>query len=240
MYNVNLIIDSREKYVVEKMDQGLYSTAQLDIGDFQFFVNDQIKIVIERKTVEDYLASVKDSRYKEQKYRAVSYCNENKCIYFYILEGNFTFCDKDTNNKILTSCIINSLIRDKIQFVIVKDLQETINFLNCLKNRLETNPEISDGMIWDNSDYIKSLNIKSKKKENINKQNCLIMQLGVIPGISMTKAKLIVDHHNIESMNQLCDLMSKTRTKEFFKGIKGIGKVSQNTIYTFCGIDQII
>lgn len=229
-----LIVDVRENAIRDKRPD--WTTAQLDLGDFQITHNEQIKYIIERKTLQDLEASVKDNRYREQKLRAMEYCRCNDAKYFLLLEGShqFSFGQKQ---KLLSSCIINTMFRDDISIIYTKNLDETITFVECLLQKLIEKPD-TYFLKKDNiqAEYKESL-IKQKKKENTS-QNCLIMQLCAVPGISIKKAEAILStHSDVQSIYTLCSKMSTHTPKEFFKDVKGIGKVLQTSIYAFCGVD---
>ena len=87
---LKIIIDSREtnlyNNIIERdldkyTDKITIIKQQLEIGDIHIEYDDLI-YVYERKTVNDLLSSVKDSRYKEQKSRLLSnYKNVNYIIH---------------------------------------------------------------------------------------------------------------------------------------------------------------
>jgi ERCC4-type nuclease len=76
---MEIIIDYREKQLYEiclnlthttpKFENIKLTTSNLDIGDFLINFNGKKHLIIERKSTNDLLASIKDGRYKEQHYR---------------------------------------------------------------------------------------------------------------------------------------------------------------------------
>jgi ERCC4-type nuclease len=62
-------------------------TENLPIGDFIIADENEEKIIIERKTVADLLASIKDGRYEEQSYRLSGLKQHNHNI-VYLIEGD--------------------------------------------------------------------------------------------------------------------------------------------------------
>jgi ERCC4-type nuclease len=81
---LKIIIDSREtnlyNNIIERdldkyTDKITIIKQQLEIGDIHIEIDDLI-YVFERKTMNDLLSSVKDSRYKEQKSRLLSNINK--------------------------------------------------------------------------------------------------------------------------------------------------------------------
>lgn len=65
---MEFIIDNRETKAKQYFEKHEYTNARnLELGDFVFKYNEDIVCLIERKTISDLLASIKDGRYKEQK-----------------------------------------------------------------------------------------------------------------------------------------------------------------------------
>jgi ERCC4-type nuclease len=79
-------------------------TKSLPLGDFIIADEKEDKLIIERKTINDLLASIKDSRYEEQSYRlnGSNYHNHN---IIYLIEGDVNRVNrfKDNNIEKLTS-----------------------------------------------------------------------------------------------------------------------------------------
>ena len=122
---LRIIIDSREtnlyNNIIERdldkyTDKITIIKQQLEIGDIHIEFNDII-YVYERKTMNDLLSSVKDSRYKEQKSRLLSnYKNVN-----YIIEGTDIIASNNSHNQnLLTSIYFNSTYRDNIKVFLQK------------------------------------------------------------------------------------------------------------------------
>jgi ERCC4-type nuclease len=100
-----LQIDCREKDLIQCIDslkninahfnEIEVVTRNLAIGDIIFYdeKNNTNKIIIERKTTSDLLASIKDGRYTEQSYRLDGNCLNNHNI-IYMIEGDLTKINK--------------------------------------------------------------------------------------------------------------------------------------------------
>ena len=87
-----LVIDNRENIKLDiknKINDATFEN--LELGDFLFKVNDVDVLIIERKTISDYAASIKDGRNREQKKRLLLNYPLNKILY--LIEGDLT-----TNN----------------------------------------------------------------------------------------------------------------------------------------------
>ena len=104
-----LYIDCRERHLIE-LFEGDCTTKALDIGDILITdENEKVYCIIERKSIKDLNASLKDGRYKEQKHRLIN--NFNKKHILYILEDYVSF--ESLDDKKLESAVIHSLFRDE-------------------------------------------------------------------------------------------------------------------------------
>ena len=155
---MHLLIDYREKNavqpIIDQLPSSAYTLTNLHLGDFQFVIgsgNEQRPLmIIERKTINDLAASVKDGRYMEQKMRLLSKRQEEQeqdtnVKIAYILEGNYSFSPKFTcanmNNKSLSGAIINSILRDNVIVWSTKSMLETNDLLINLHGRLTKDPQ---------------------------------------------------------------------------------------------------
>jgi ERCC4-type nuclease len=149
MSNIILEIDSRERKLIEDINSRYpyikYNTKNLDIGDIVLTYKKEdilFTFIIERKTIQDCVASIKDNRYKEQKLRNKSYVRENNnTIFFYLLEGNIY---KDVRHKCEISMvhgfIISNQFRDNIHIIRTLTLKETSDILIKLIDRINKKP----------------------------------------------------------------------------------------------------
>jgi ERCC4-type nuclease len=74
-------------------------TESLPLGDFIIADEKEDKLIIERKTINDLLASIKDSRYEEQSYRLNGSNHHNHNI-IYLIEGDVNRVNRFKDNNI--------------------------------------------------------------------------------------------------------------------------------------------
>ena len=230
MSKIKIIIDNREKDIIQlfKVTDFKFKNNELieiaydnlDIGDFHIKVDEQLAIVIERKTLADLAASIKDGRYKEQKARmkAVNIPNNYK---MYLIEGEVYAEDSLDKNSKFVSCngiaistiissIVNTYLRDGLSIYKTKNINATAKFLAKIFEKM---PEFGNNVL-NNSQSISSIGqsneqetdeymsgLKLKKKENMTGIACYISQLAQITGVSYNIAKSIS-----EKFNSLIDL----------------------------------
>ena len=211
---IQLIIDNREYKLVEKLHKtNDIIVEQLDIGDIIFREDNNIILVIERKTVKDLKASICDGRAREQKLRLLGNIPHDRIIY--LIEGSL---DKKLNEKIegisvsiLISSIINTQLRDGIKVYKTETIDETIEFIQRLYEKLNINGNDYFQYKLNNitpQKYVSTL--KKRKKSNITPKLWLIYQLSFIPQVSQKIAEVITEKYcNISNL-----ILNYERTEE--------------------------
>ena len=212
-----LLIDYREKHFINLInDNNLnkikieFEIKTLDIGDIIIQKKNDPLIIIERKTVCDLLASIKDGRYKEQKYRILEAYNKLpiKCIY--LIEGTFDYYKSNTKNyEMIWGAMVNIMIRDNLFIFRTNSIEESYKFICKLFKNIH-NFELNNIQLNDsNLSYTEC--IKSKKKlKDIN--NVFNMQLQQIPGISSGIASCIQAKYSC--FNELINDYNKYETEK--------------------------
>jgi ERCC4-type nuclease len=111
MINILMIIkvDNREQELLTHINQLVLcipafkqiqiETANLPIGDVIISDEKEDKIIIERKCLNDLLASIKDGRYEEQSYRLNGLNHHNHNIY-YLIEGDINKLNRFKDTKV--------------------------------------------------------------------------------------------------------------------------------------------
>ena len=101
-------VDNREQELLKQINQLVLfipafkqmkvETANLPLGDIIISDDIEDKIIIERKCLNDLLASIKDGRYEEQSYRLNRLNHHNHNIY-YMIEGDVNKFNRFKDNK---------------------------------------------------------------------------------------------------------------------------------------------
>lgn len=188
----------------------------LQLGDILFTSDDETTtfLCIERKTLLDLLASIKDGRYSEQSYR-LSNCFPNPHNVVYLLEGMLSTV-KD--RKLVISCIASLNYFKGFSVHRTVSLAETAMYILCMADKMArefkkggkasltasapippglntpglntpglNTPELTNPSVdkpLESTDYCDV--VKVSKKANITKENIGQMFLMQIPGISST------------------------------------------------------
>jgi ERCC4-type nuclease len=113
------------------------STENLALGDIIILNNEEEKIIIERKSISDLAASIKDGRYVEQSYRLNGLNHPNHNI-IYLIEGNINksrFNNK-TENLTLYSAIFSLNYYKGFSVIRTFSIEETAIFICNTVNKL--------------------------------------------------------------------------------------------------------
>jgi ERCC4-type nuclease len=245
-YVIQITIDCREKSLIKscqemisknkKFNNILLRTKNLELGDIIISdMKNKEHLIIERKTIQDLLSSIKDNRYREQSFRLTHLDHPNHNI-IYLIEGdniNDFYAEKD---MIYSSMFSLSYFKGFSLFR-TKDVKET-SFVLC-NAAYKINKEDSKTPYYNNitnkTNDEKSSNedytsvIKKKKNSNITPENFGEIVLIQIPSVSNTTAKVIMDEfktlnnlvsklkENKNCLNDLSYLTSKNQKRKLNK-----------------------
>ena len=239
---INFIVDIREKEIIKLLTllNINFIQKQLHLGDI-LFQNEQGQeiLIIERKTVQDLKASICDGRWREQKMRLLN-CGINVKRIMYIIEGDINKIHGISNNSILGS-LINSMLRDDLKIYKTFDINETVDFIVRLNNKLEQEEGIllKDDTLKNTIPVEYSATLSKVKKDNLTPTVFYIYLLSNIPRISDNISKVI--QSNFKSIDLLMDAFKDADEyllKDLQYDIKNnktrkIGKENSKRIYNY-------
>ena len=162
--NINFLITNIPSF---KDIQVLIET--LPLGDIIICDDDSEKLVIERKSVNDLLSSIKDGRYEEQSYRLNGLNHHNHNI-IYLIEGdinrlNNRFKDNKIEKLTLYSAILSLNYYKGFSVIRTFSLEETAIFVCNSANKLKK------GEIEKKKPYYGNVKIEEPVKEVIDSSN---------------------------------------------------------------------
>lgn len=208
-------IDNREPAIIkEYFSKSINSSnnlikirlKNLEQGDFIISDNDEnILLIIERKTINDLLSSVKDSRYTEQSERYSQLdVPSNKIIY--IIEGNFKNFQKDSVEfKTIYSCIFSLNYNKGFTILFTDSVDSTCTIIEEYLNRLIEN-KISS-----------KFKLNLVKKQIITRENIDSYMLNLVPGIGLQTAKQILNNYGGKIYNLISEI---EKNEDTLKNIK--------------------
>jgi len=184
----------------------------LPIGDIIIFdpVKNEDVIIIERKTISDLLASIKDGRYEEQSYRLNGTNTHNHNI-IYLLEGAIIKYNPKFRSTLYSSLFSLNYYKG-FSVINVLNQTETGDILMAFASKLlrENKPgfysDLSNNNENNNTNYISTL--KTSKKSHINSDNIFQLMLMQIPGISNVSALALAEE--FKNMENLLNALKST------------------------------
>lgn len=214
-----LYIDDRENWIKEQLDfvDFKFKITRLDVGDFIIKnENDEIELIIERKTTSDLYHSIIDKRYIEQLGRM----DKEKSLY--IIEDDLFYKKSlDKKKKIINGCLLNLLFKHEFKVITTCDKFHTIEILKMLLKKFENKEFVSTG-----------INPRLISKSQVKKDNVFFNQLCCIPSISPCIATKL--ENTFKSMDNFLSELKKD--KNCILGLqindnRKLGKVIVEKIY---------
>jgi ERCC4-type nuclease len=191
---MKIIVDERETSLYDmclnhecfNKETTILEKRVLQLGDILFTSDDETTtfLCIERKSLQDLLASIKDGRYSEQSYRLTN-CFPNTHNVIYLLEGMLSTVN---DKKLVISCIASLNYFKGFSVHRTVSLAETALYILCMADKIERDfrkgvkPVARAGESSESTDYCGV--VKVSKKANITKENIGELILMQIPGIS--------------------------------------------------------
>lgn len=238
---MKIIIDNREPELLINNIRELIKEKKftieiksLEIGDIHILEDNNIdpSIIIERKSLSDLIASIKDGRYNEQSFRLDNYKLHNHNIY-YLIEGNIEYLKNSVDKQIVYSSLFTLSYFKGFSIINSTNLNQTANiifrFSDKLKRENNKNSYYKDNNIDEKNVNYASV-IKTSKKSNITKDNILEIILMQIPGISYNIANVIANEH--KTLNNLIKNLGENPNclDNLYSGLQSKRKISKSVI----------
>lgn len=210
---MKIIVDERETALYDKMVADRTSVhilkEVLHIGDvvIQNDNNEDI-CIIERKTISDLLASIKDGRYEEQSHRLLHASGLQPHNILYLIEGMMTTVQQKDRQIVLSAMTSLNYFKG---FSVIRTVNiiETSELIQGMALKIERNLRNSVQPTWStNSTTLPYASIVKKvKKDNITPENISEIMLSQIPGVSNVTSSAIIKKFG--SIRKLIDSLSE-------------------------------
>jgi ERCC4-type nuclease len=194
------LLDTREGDLIKLFEANdKMKVKQLPVADIWIGVDSDGKmaaeggLIIERKAIKDLEASILDGRYREQRGRILSYCQENKTQPLYILEGAFSSNTGRLEKSALIKFVNRLTLHYQIPVLHSDSVKETAEIISALVQQWqETDPQKS---IKPKTDVVKVTDgIHIQKKANAGDHRTFAIScLAQCPGVSVKMAEALVD-----------------------------------------------
>lgn len=239
-----LEIDYREKCLKDYFESKSYcNIVNLTLGDIVIKYQNNIILLIERKTAKDLAASIRDGRHKEQKYRLMN-SNLNPKNILFLIEGELKdMVHGKVDKKTLQGSIINTMFRDGLNVYRTEDIEETIYFIERLMDKVKKDKKcvanLVEEIVEPNIDYLDTKVLTKKKCLTPEVYNQFVLLQ--IPGVSKVFVetilqkyssikKIIQEYNNLETEKEKENLFTDL---ELIGKKRKIGKVISKRIYEF-------
>jgi len=190
---MQIVIDTREPLLYDSCKSVFPNVVSepLSLGDI-IIKTDRIIAIIERKSLNDLISSIKDGRYEEQSHRLIHSSGIPRHNVIYIIEGMMS----QIKDKALVYSSITSLNFFKGFSVFrTASLNETAELIVAMADKIERDMKkgktlYTHDVPTDAPKYCEV--VKSVKKENVTPTNMGEIMLCQVPGISSTTAIAIM------------------------------------------------
>lgn len=252
---MELLVDTREHQAIAAFSGTNITVKQLDIGDFQIVSkcvesdeDDVVMFVIERKTLADLLASIKDGRYHEQKCRAISVYGKAKFAYICEIDEFDNFWSEDTviikskepviTSKQLKSAIINTMMRDGIPVFFSNGVCDTCELVKNLFAKIVKDSSYFTKNVTDVTGMSYKATHMKKKKNNVKDPKTVAeLQLSAIPTVSIGNAITILNALKASSISDVILSLKKSNdAKTDLLKMDQIGKKKAESILKYLSI----
>lgn len=190
------VLDTRESDLIKIFTNSDVTVKQLPVADIWIGANEEGKmaeggLIIERKSIKDLEASILDGRYREQRGRILSYCQENKTQPMYILEGSLGSNTGRLQKKAIMKFINRLIFHYQIPVMQTSSVQETAELIQALLEQWKEDPT----SLQRTSELVKVTDgIHVQKKANASDhRQFAISCLAQCPGVSVKMAETLVD-----------------------------------------------
>jgi ERCC4-type nuclease len=234
---VHIVMDMRERDLIPKIESIFsektpnkitYASQNLPLGDIVIYEKKQEPgeemqelVIIERKTVSDLMASIKDGRYDEQSYRLSGYEHCHNHNIYYLIEGPARLknnAERGIYQSALFSIsyykgfsVMHSTSIDDTAFIVCNLANKIQRELISRKKTpyyqiqsqtqivsLKQNVETNENQVEMNNTFCENIQsdnycsvVKKVKKDNITGENITAIMLSQIPGVSALTANAI-------------------------------------------------
>lgn len=205
---MKIILDEREtalyNAICEKK-QGFSTEFDIEkkvicLGDIHFVHEDKEILIIERKSVQDLVASIKDGRYDEQSYRLIHSSGLHRHHIVYIIEGFFSQLRPpiEKEKKMAYSAMTMLQLYKGFNVIRTQSVADTAEWILYTADKLRRELE-RDNKPWtpesneNETESVRYCNVvKKTKKDNITPDNIGEIILSQIPSISSVSAIAIM------------------------------------------------
>jgi len=222
---MKIILDDREQQLYHLVNEkneilDLKLTIEkktLPLGDI-VFVDDDGKelLIVERKSLSDLVASIKDGRYDEQSYRLIHSSGLYRHHIIYLIEGGMSQILNPIEKKMIYSSMLTLQLYKGFSIMKTTSMIETAEWIIYSANKLSSMVKKGHELWSPESAIIEQVPsnycsvVKKTKKDNVTPENIGEIILCQIPGISSVSAITIM-----KEFKTISNLIDKVKEDPF-------------------------
>ena len=211
---MKLILDEREALLYDKCihqsSNVQISKRVIPLGDILIHTDDDQEIcIIERKSLADLIASIKDGRYEEQSHRLLHASGLLPHNILYIIEGMTSQLRTNQEKKMVYSAMTSLHFFKGFSVFRSNSVQETAEIIVWMTDKIQrslldgktlyANPSAIEPSASEPIPYANV--VKKVKKENITPENIGIILLSQIPNVSTVSATALMERfHSVYNL----------------------------------------
>lgn len=184
-------VDTRERELIPLL---LWPTRTLPVGDIWIGLSGEHVfaggVVIERKTTNDLEASILDGRYREQRTRLTTYCQQQGARPLYVIEGIMDRLWGKLTQETLQKYLNRLTLRYGVSVIHTDSIDSTAALCKTLANQISADPTVF--MAADPAALSYSSTVKVAKQGNMDAHHFALCTLQGCPGISNNFAEAIL------------------------------------------------
>lgn len=194
---MSMLYDTRERELIARSPS--IPTRTLDVGDIWIGLSgEEIAkggIVAERKTVADLEASILDGRYREQRTRLLTYCQQRQARPLYIIEGTLDRIAGKFTEDVLRKFLNRLQLRYGVAVIQTDCIEATIKLCETISSQIMKEPAAfleTDGA---QKEYAHTVHVnKGANREDPKAFASIVLQQ--CPGVSANIADAILTAFN--------------------------------------------
>jgi len=193
MSKLSCVVDTRERDLIPLLNP--WPTRTIPVGDIWIGLSGEDVgpggIVAERKSTDDLEASIMDGRYREQRTRLTTYCQQHAARPLYIIEGPMDRLWGKLTQETLQKYLNRLALRYGVAVIHTDCLASTANLCQLLAEQIVTEPTVFIATDPAALAYSSTVSV-SKKGNREDPKNFAACALQGCPGISAAAAAAIL------------------------------------------------
>lgn len=194
MSQLSCVVDTRERDLIPLLSP--WPVRTLPVGDIWIGLSGEEVmlggVVIERKTTDDLEASIMDGRYREQRTRLTTYCQQRGARPLYVIEGLMDRLWGKLTQETLQKYLNRLTLRYGVAVIHTENLTATAKLCQILASQISAEPAVFVTTDPASLTYSSTVSV-SKKGNKEDPKNFAACALQGCPGVSSAVALSILD-----------------------------------------------